>query len=299
MRCVSVVLLLWIGISNDFSVITPRNWASADDSLDRKRVHAWVKVKQRRTTTTIQTPFTAFKSLEQLPATASLNDISAFAKKRYNNHSLSEEWVKRCFDLRQRKKGTFLELKRFAELHIQIMSEVDAVKYAEEMTAYQGALRELDRVAELGGNAIYTLPLDVEVRPDLREEQTQIIVTYDWDLAMRKHLIRLQVLQKKNPREAQAKVNTVAKIRFENHSLTDEWRALYFRLSRDRRGTLSDVKRLSELEIRMFTDIDPEEYSEPIQKHRGLMKLYDQVIKKFKDAGKNPDIFQVDFESVN
>lgn len=299
MRFISIIVLFGIGISIDFSAITPRNCASAADSIDEKHVHALVKVKRRQTTTTTQIPFTAFKSLEEIKVDATLSDISTFAKKQFGDHPLADEWVKRCLQLRYDKKGTATDLRRFAELHIQIMSEVNATKYAQEIVAYQVTLTELGRVAKLNRDAIYALPLDREVSADSREEQTQIIVTYDWDAAIRKHLGKLQTLHKKNAREARAKISIVAQIRFKNHPLTDEWRALYFRLSRDGKGTLSDVKRLSELEIRMFIDIDPEEYAAPIEKHHGLMKLYDKFIKQFKDAGKNPEIFQVDFKSVN
>ena len=298
MRFMGIILLFWIGIGNDFSAITPQNWVSADDSINKERVHALVKVKRRQTTTTPQTLFTAFKSLEQIDADATLSDISAYAQKRFGDHPLVDEWVKRCFQLRRNKKGTPTDVERFAELQIQIMSEVDATKYAQEIIAYQGTLRELDRIAKYSRDAIYSLPLETHTESDSIQEQTQIIVTYDWDPAMRKHMGKLQTLKKKS-REARAKISTVAQIRFENHPLTDEWRALYFRLSRDGKGTLSDVKRLSELEIRMFTDIDPEEYAAPIEKHHGLMKLYDKFIKQFKDAGKNPEIFQMDFKSVN
>lgn len=299
MKCVSIVLLLWIGISNDFSAITPRNCASADDGIDEKRAHALVKVKRRQTTTTTQIPFTAFKSLEQIDDDVTLSDVSVFAKKQFGDHPLADEWVKRCFQLRRDKKGNATDLRRFAELQIQIMSDVNATKYAQEIVAYQGTLTELSRIAKRSGNAIYSLPLDIDISTDSREEQTQIIVTYDWDAAVRKHLGNFQALSKKSSWETRAKISTVAQIRFKHHPLTDEWRALYLRLSRDGKGTLSDVRRLSELEIRMFTDIDPKKYAEPIQKHHGLMKLYDKSTQKFKDANKNPEIFQVDFKSVH
>ena len=293
MKCVSLIFLLWIGISIDFSSITLQNCASAVDSINEKRVHALVKVKRRQTTTTTHIPFTAFKSLEQIEVDATLRDVSVFAKKQFGDHLLADEWVKRCLQLRRHKKGTATDLRRFAELYIQIMSDVDATKYAQEIVAYQVTLTELGRVAELNRDAIYALPLDIDVSSDAREEQTQIIVTYDWDPTMRKQLEGLHTSNQKNARGARAKISTVAQIRFENHSLTDEWRALYFRLSRDGKGTLSDVRRLSELEIRMFTEIDPEEYAAPIEKHHRLMRLYDKFIKQFKDAGKNPTIFQV------
>lgn len=295
MRFITIVLLLWIGIHSDFSAITPENRASAADGLDGKRVHAVVKVKRRQTTTTTQIPFTAFKSLEQIDVGATHSDVSTFAKKRFGDHPLADEWVKRCLQLRRDRKGTTTELRRFAELHIQIMSDVDAPGYTQEIIAYQGTLTELSRVSKHSRNAIYSLPLDMGVSPYAREEQTRIIVTYDWDPAVRKHLKGLRTLSKKNAQKARSIINTVAQIRFENHPLTDEWRALYLRLSLDAKGTLSDVRRLSELEIRMFTAIDPEKYAEPIQKHQGLMKLYDKSIDEFKNTKKPFEMFQVNF----
>ena len=97
MRFISIIVLLGIGISIDFSAITPGNFASAVDSIDEKRVHALVKVKRRQTTTTTQIPFTAFKSLEQIKVDAPLSDISIFAKKQFGDHPLADEWVKTLF----------------------------------------------------------------------------------------------------------------------------------------------------------------------------------------------------------
>lgn len=299
MRVIGISLIFSLLLGNEFGKTIPQNYACANDGIDAKRVYAQVRAIHRHTRDTTRPMFTAFKSLEEIDTSATLIDIAAFAKKRFGDHPLADEWVKLCFHLRRNKKGSSLELKRFAKLQIQMLADVDASKYAEEIAAYQGTLKELDIVAKHSKNRIHFLPLDIDVDPELAVEQNQITVIYDWDPEMLKHLAKFQSLHRKDPRAARAKITTVAKICFEDHPLADEWCALYFRLSRNGKGTVSDVKRLSELEIRMFTDLGAKKHDELIQKHRGLIERYDKFVKMLKDAGKNHEVFQVDFKSAN
>ena len=289
MRLIGIALIFALCLGGYFGEMALQQDVRADEA----RIYPRITMKYREQTTTTRIPFTAFKSLEQIDEDATLNEVSRYAAERFGNHPSSEEWVERCFNLRQKGEGSFLELKRFAELHIQIMSEVDASKYAQEINAYRVALGDLDKFAQAGGDDMYGLPFGMDVAADSLVVQNQIIVTYDWDPAMRERLRKLPSLIEKNSRGARAKIRTVAEIRFENHRLADEWCALYLRLSRDGKGTFSDMKRLSELEVRMLADVNPTKYAEPIRKHQHLMQRYDQSAKKL--TGKNPAIFQVNF----
>jgi len=86
-------------------------------------------------------------------------------------------------------------------------------------------------------------------------------------------------LFKTEPETARAELQSVAGTLFGGHPLAEEWVPLYFRLCRDGTEHLSDVKRVSELEIRMLTAINAEKYAEQIQHHREALKRLDTLAK--------------------
>ncbi len=89
----------------------------------------------------------------------------------------------------------------------------------------------------------------------------------------KKHLLN-------DPETAHTELQNVAKKLFNRHILAEEWVPLYFRISLNGTEYISDVRRLSELEIRMLTAIDAQKYFEHIRQHQAV--LTDSV-----DASKN------------
>ena len=235
--------------------------------------------------------FTAFRSpIEKIAPKATRIEILAIAKFLFGTHPLVDEWVSLCFRLRRDGKGSISELKRFAELQIQMLSDLDAKKHAQEIEAYQVALEELDQVSQIYKQAQgIILPL--------RSPEELTAAAHGWDSEALKHLVRFNSFKKTNPEAARIELSKIAKIRFGTHALTDEWIALYFRLSREEKGLISDVKHVSELEIQMFTDASAEKHAEPIQQHRKALKQYDELVKTLKEQGKKPETVKVDFKS--
>ena len=82
-----------------------------------------------------------------------------------------------------------------------------------------------------------------------------------------------------DPTAARSELQNVAKKLFGGHSLTDEWVPLYFRLNREGTEHLSDLIRVSELEIRMLTHINAREFARQIQHHRKMLHHYDKLEK--------------------
>lgn len=79
---------------------------------------------------------------------------------------------------------------------------------------------------------------------------------------------------------ARTELQNVAEKLFGEHALAEEWVSLYFRLSREGTEHLSDLKRVSELEIRMLTDINAQTYAKQIQHHREALEHYDELTKQ-------------------
>ncbi len=83
---------------------------------------------------------------------------------------------------------------------------------------------------------------------------------------------------------ARTELQNVAKKLFGEHALAEEWVPLYFRLSQEGTEHLSDLKRVSELEIRMLTDIDAQTYAKQIQYHREALEHYDKLAKQKEES---------------
>ncbi len=88
------------------------------------------------------------------------------------------------------------------------------------------------------------------------------------------HLKTFQNLLRSDPEAAGIELENVANKLFGKHILSKEWVPLYFRLSRDGTQHLSDIKRLSDLEIRMLTAIDAEKYAKQIQHHKAALTQF-------------------------
>lgn len=118
---------------------------------------------------------------------------------------------------------------------------------------------------------------------------------YAQDKQDRRILLAFRSLEKIDPDATYTEIVTIAKDRFGEHPHADKWTELCFLLRRDEKGTISELRRFAELEIRMLTDLNVENHTEQIQQHRQTLKKHDQLIKTLKSQGKNPDTVIVDF----
>ena len=236
----------------------------------------------------------AFRSLEKLDADATRDDISVYAKKRFGAHRLADEWTELGLRLRREGQGKIRDLRRFATLEIQILTDVSPEKHTPHIEAYREALDQLDRLEKRfktddkpGDQIVLALPLRANEAPEP--------FFYRWNEAALKCLARFESLKVKAPDAARNQLSEIVKIRFGTHDLTAEWIALYFRLSRHGKGQLSDLKRLVELEIRMLTDVSPEKHAEQINRHRQTLKTYDELMTALKNRDKDPETVLMDF----
>ena len=114
------------------------------------------------------------------------------------------------------------------------------------------------------------------------------------DTLWAKHLETFKKRLPTDSKAARAELQNVAKKLFGQHTLTEEWVPLYFRLSREGTEHLSDLKRVSELEIRMLTDINAQTYAKQIQHHREALEHYDELAKKFEVTSPTPETHEQD-----
>ncbi len=69
-------------------------------------------------------------------------ELEKFAKLKYGNHPLVDEWVELTFRFTSEKKALVLELIRHTEIEIQMLTDIDAEKHANEIKDNQIYLKE-------------------------------------------------------------------------------------------------------------------------------------------------------------
>ena len=92
------------------------------------------------------------------------------------------------------------------------------------------------------------------------------------DTLWAEQLTTFQKLLKTDAKAARAELQHVANTLFGGHRLAEEWVPLYFRISQNGTEHPSDVKRVSELEIRMLTGINFKKYSVQIHRHQEVFQ---------------------------
>lgn len=87
-----------------------------------------------------------------------------------------------------------------------------------------------------------------------------------------RHLKTFQKRLETRPEAARTELEKVGTKLFNGHLLVEEWVPLFYRLSREGTEHLTDIQRVSELEIRMLTALDAEKYGLQIEQHQHAME---------------------------
>ena len=119
---------------------------------------------------------------------------------------------------------------------------------------------------------------------------------HGWSSEALQHLTAFQSLLSTDIEAAHATSAKIAKIRFGSHPLADEWSELFFRLYRDKKGLILDVKRYWELEFQLLSDLDAETYAKEKQEYQLGMKQIDLLIKMIESQGGDPETAEADFD---
>ena len=111
---------------------------------------------------------------------------------------------------------------------------------------------------------------ELEGTSETASPQLSLVSDTLWD----EELTTFQELLATDAKAARAELQQVANTLFGGHRLAEEWVPLYFRISRNGTEHPSDVKRVSELEIRMLTKINVKKYSDQIHRHQEAFQRF-------------------------
>lgn len=118
---------------------------------------------------------------------------------------------------------------------------------------------------------------------------------YGWNEEALQRMSIFDSLLSTDPAAARAAMTEVAEIRFGKHPLADEWSELSFRLFRDRKVNVLEIKRWLELEVQLLTAVDVETHAKAIQEHQVGLAQFTMLIQLMKSQGDDPASLEADF----
>lgn len=135
-----------------------------------------------------------------------------------------------------------------------------------------------------------------QIPQPVEDRNAKAVENHGWSNEALQNLTAFQSLLSTDIEAAHATSAKIAKIRFGSHPLADEWSELFFRLYRDKKGLILDVKRYWELEFQLLSDLEAETHTKEKQEYQLGMKQIDLLIKMIESQGGDPKTTEVDFD---
>ena len=239
--------------------------------------------------------------------------IAKVSQIRFGEHPLAAEWSKLFFRLYRDRKGSLVDLKRYFELENQLLSSISVEKYQKAIEESQSGIKQLDSMIALlksqgqipetvEGNFNFQFADEVQTEESKANSQQESMhldgkapEEYGWNEEALEHLMTFHPLLSTDVGAARAVIAKVSQIRFGEHPLAAEWSKLFFRLYRDRKGSLVDLKRYFELENQLLSSISVEKYQKAIEESQSGIKQLDSMIALLKSQRQTPETVEGNF----
>ena len=222
---------------------------------------------------------------------AARTELQNVAKKVFNGHPLTEEWVPLYFRIRKNGTTYTSDLKRLSELEIRILKSLDPPKYAKQI---QHHLEAIEHYATFGDKLT---PL--EERPANTQEGGSSTMMTEMSEDAQHYFLSFFQLLSKDPKAARASLDKFAELAYENHPLTEEWTTLFFKSNKRKKGKILESIRVTELQEQMLTDIDAEKHTEVIKGLERQIKYKKNLQKTFERQGNPNPTIEIEFRGTS
>lgn len=206
-----------------------------------------------------------FKKYLPTDLSAARTELQNVAKKLFGEHTLAEEWVPLYFRLSREGTEHLSDLKRVSELEIRMLTDINAQTYAKQIQHHREALKHYEELAK-------------QKEPSKTEKGSDTKTGYE-------HYKAFHELLPTDPEAARAELTAFSALAFHGHPLTKEWEELFFRLCREKEGTLPEVLRFFELKKQMLEDHSPEKHAKEIEHLETAIKDIKSMSKLLKRQG--------------
>ena len=163
-----------------------------------------------------------------------------------------------------------------------MLTDIDAQTYAKQIQHHRETLEHYDELAKMFEDVDSPTPetheQDEQKEPSKTEKVSDTKTGHE-------HYKAFHELLPTNPEAARAELTAFSALAFHGHPLTKEWEELFFRLSREKEGTVPEVIRLFELKKQMLGDHSPEKHAKEIESLETAIKDIKSVSKLLKLQG--------------
>ncbi len=247
-----------------------------------------------------------FKTYHELLKTdpeAARLELQNVAKKLFGEHPLTKEWMELFFRMSrdaieqdgiEHLSDFVLNAKRVYELEIQMLTDVDPIKYEKQIQQHQEALEyyaELAEFAESVGDALSVSKTETLGEQEDTSQSTPKLSDADkQEQIASQHFEKFLELFPTDPEAARKELASNFAILYQNHPLTSELTDLMFRLAREGEAEFSDIIRLTELQKQIQIDMDPVKYAEDIKRLDAELKQLKMIAKMYERDGRSEKI---------
>lgn len=204
-----------------------------------------------------------FQNLLTTNSDAARTELEHVAKNLFAGHLLAEEWVPLYFRISRDGTEHLSDVLRVSELEIRMFTSLNAKKHAKQIRQHQAALRRYTQnINSDAAEKQQVAPQNLQAAKKTRAEKID------------KHVAAYEKLLPTDPDAAHAELVKYAKVTFGEHDLRDEWIALYFRLTREKESTVSEMVQVLTLAKQMLEDNFPDIAAEAIEKIESPLKVF-------------------------
>ncbi len=113
-------------------------------------------------------------------------------------------------------------------------------------------------------------------------------VEFGWSEEAIQHYYAFLSIPSTDLETARVELVEVARLRFGEHALKDEWVEICFRIVKRGDATFLNIKRICELEIKLLTDTNAVAYNKGIEHFQGTLNQINATIEILKAQGQDP-----------
>ena len=224
---------------------------------------------------------TFYKLLKTDPEAARV-ELQRVAKELFDEHRRTEEWVELFYkvfyeislkETEENETGPSLnlisDLVGVYELGLEMLTDMDVEKYAEQIQDHQEALKYYTELAEFaeafGDKSSGSETGTSEAQERAVQPASELSdVEKEGEIAAQ-HMKKFYELLATDPEAARKELEACAAKSYQEHPLTEKWVELFFGMSSEGAATISEMTRFMEMTKQIRTDMNPEKYAEEIK----------------------------------
>ena len=214
-------------------------------------------------------------------------ELQKVAQTVFGGHTLADEWVPLYFRIIREGTEHLSDIKRIHELEIRMLTAIDAEKHAEQIQYHRAALKHYEELASVGSDQRSVPNKTLSDEQESRAETVQAPAAAEKPNAQiaHQHFMKFHELLAHDVEAARKELDAFAALAFHGHPRTEDWKTLFFRLTRQKEATVLEMIQLLELKKQMLKDTDAEKHAKELANLESAVKRFKSLAKLFEQQG--------------